>query len=122
MTFFSRTEQSCCVFEKMNYAKAFRTIRAAKGITQKELAEVLDVDASYVSRIESSDKKDVSKDTGRVPSTQVLEKISSSFGVPFYLIALLASEEKDLKGLSKKQADELSTSLLKLLVSVKNDV
>jgi len=106
----------------MNYAKAFRTIRAAKGITQKELAEVLDVDASYVSRIESSDKKDVSKDTGRVPSTQVLEKISSSFGVPFYLIALLASEEKDLKGLSKKQADELSTSLLKLLVSVKNDV
>ncbi len=106
----------------MNYAKAFRTIRAAKGITQKELADVLDVDASYVSRIEASDKKDAAKNTGRVPSTQILEKISNTFNVPFYLIALLASEEEDLKDLSKKQADELSTSLLKLLVSVKNDV
>lgn len=106
----------------MNYAKAIRTIRAVKGITQKNLAEILDVDASYVSRIEASDKKDVAKDAGRVPSTQILEKISNSFDVPFYLIVLLASEEEDLKGLPKKQADELSSSLLKLLLGVKKDV
>jgi transcriptional regulator with XRE-family HTH domain len=106
----------------MNYAKAFRTIRSAKGITQKELAEVLGVDASYVSRIEASDKKDAAKDAGRIPSTQILEKISSSFSVPFYLIALLASEEEDLKRLPVNNVDELSLNLLKLLESAKNDL
>jgi len=108
----------------MNYAKAFRTIRAVKGITQKDLAKLLDVDASYVSRIESSDKKDGAKDAGRIPSVQIFEKLSSSLNVPLYLILLLASEEEDLKlskvtnGLLKKQADELSSSLLKLVLSV----
>lgn len=106
----------------MNYAKAFRTIRATHGISQKEFADILEVDPSYISRIESSDKKGYEESDGRVPSTQLLEKISSSFSVPFYLIALLASEESDLKGIPKAKTDELAASLLELLVSAKSNV
>lgn len=106
----------------MNYAKAFRTIRATHGISQKEFADILEVDPSYISRIESSDKIRSEQTDGRVPSTKLLEKISSSFNIPFYLIALLASEGNDLKGIPKAKTDELAASLLELLVNTKNNV
>ena len=40
----------------MNYGKALAVIRAAKGLQQKELAELLGVTSSYVSRIESGER------------------------------------------------------------------
>lgn len=91
----------------MNYAKAFRTIRASRGASQRQFAELLKVDPSYISRIEAGE---------RVPSTQILEEISSRFAVPLYLMMLLASEESDLKDIPAKEAEKLGKDLLKLLV------
>lgn len=55
----------------MNHTK-LKEIRLKKGYTQKELADVLGIDRSYLSQIE----------TGRVnPSLSLLQKISDELGV-----------------------------------------
>jgi len=92
----------------MNYARAIRTIRSARGLSQTEFSQIVDIDQSSVSRIESGERK---------PSVKNLEVISEKLSVPFHLIALLASEERDLKGISEQEAQKLSAGLLKVLVS-----
>lgn len=92
----------------MNYARAIKTIRAAKEFSQSEFSEVVGIDQSLVSRIESGNRK---------PSIRNLEAISKKLLVPLHLITLLASEQSDLKRISEKEAQRLSYSLLKLLVS-----
>jgi transcriptional regulator with XRE-family HTH domain len=92
----------------MNYSKAIRTVRAAKGISQKELASLAKLDSSYISRIESSE---------RVPTIEAIESISVALGVPLYLLTLLASEQKDLKNLPEKDTTKIANKLLALLLS-----
>lgn len=92
----------------MNYAKAIRTIRASKGISQKKLASLVNLDPSYISRIESGD---------RIPTIDVIELISSKLNVPVYLLTLLASEQKDLKHLPEKNTKFVAEKLLQILLS-----
>lgn len=90
----------------MNYAKAFRILRAAFGFSQSELASRLDIGASHLSLIEAGKRK---------PSHKTLESVSRVLSVPVPLIGLLASDEKELANLDSS-APELSKLLLQLLV------
>ena len=90
----------------MDLAKALRTARAARGLSQKQLAASAELDSSYISLLESGQ---------RTPSTATLEAISKALEVPMYLIMLLASEPEDLRGLPKKEARVLGHQILTLL-------
>lgn len=92
----------------MNYNKAIRTVRAAKGISQKELAALTKLDASYISRIEAGH---------RIPTLEVIELISEKLKIPVYLLTLLASDQKDLNGLPEKETKNIATNLLDVLIS-----
>lgn len=95
----------------MNYSKAIRTIRAAKGVSQKKLASLANLDSSYISRIESGE---------RMPTLEVIETIANVLKTPPYLLALLASEKKDLRGLPQKDSIKIANNLLDILVSADN--
>ncbi len=90
----------------MNYSKAIRLVRSTKGLSQKDLAKKSKIDPSFLSLIER-DK--------RLPGTKTLEMLSKALGVPLYLIILLASEKKDLRGLSEKQSAILGKQFLELI-------
>jgi transcriptional regulator with XRE-family HTH domain len=91
----------------MNYGRAVRVARAARKLSQKELAQQAGLDASYVSLIESE---------RRVPTVAALRVLGKALGVPPHLMALLAAEEDDLSGLSPHQAGILGKDLLEVLV------
>jgi len=91
----------------MNYARAMKTLRGAKGLSQTELAKLIGKTPSYLSKIESGE---------RVPATVVVEGLCIALGVPYYLFALLASDEQDIKNLPAKETQALADNLLKVLV------
>lgn len=90
----------------MNYGKAIRTLRSAKGMSQKQLAGRAKLDPSYVSLLESGT---------RIPSAGTLEILSEALGMPLYLLMLFASENGDLKGISPEQAGVLGKQMLDIL-------
>ena len=90
----------------MNHSKALTVIRAARGIQQKELAELLDVTPSYISRIENGE---------RPMSKKMVEKLSERLSIPVELFNLLAHDASSLKKQDKKVIDLLSRELLDLL-------
>jgi transcriptional regulator with XRE-family HTH domain len=93
----------------MNYSKAIKIVRAARGLSQKELAKKAKIDASYVSLLECGRRK---------PSMDTLELLAQVLDVPAYLILLLASEKEELKGLGVSRAEKLGKQLLKLITHI----
>ncbi len=91
----------------MNYGKAIRTIRAAKNLDQKELARRSKLNASYISLLEAN---------RRVPSAASLQALAKALMVPIYLITLLASERRDLHGISEAEAGKLGSQLLAVIL------
>ncbi len=92
----------------MSYGKAIKKIRALRGLSQRDLAVAVGVDASYVSHIENGN---------RIPGIDKIEKIAKGLGVPPYLLVLLASDNRNLKGkLPQKDKRELAESLLSILM------
>jgi transcriptional regulator with XRE-family HTH domain len=91
----------------MNYGKAIKTIRAAKNLEQKELAKRAKLNPSYISLLESN---------RRAPSTAALLALARALKVPIYLITLLASEKRDLHGISEEDAGKLGTQLLSVIL------
>lgn len=75
----------------MNWGKAIRIARAARGFTQGELSERAGIDKSYTSMIENGK---------RVPGIKTLEKIASITGFPVPLLTILASSREEFEGLS----------------------
>jgi transcriptional regulator with XRE-family HTH domain len=96
----------------MKYGKAIRFVRAARGIPQKELASKIKADASLISRIEAGERN---------PSTETLEAISVALEVPLYLLVLLASEERELRGVPKGTAEKLGKELFSLVLSAQKE-
>ena len=92
----------------MNYGKGIRLARAAKQISQKNLALQARLDPSYISMIEAN---------RRSPSTPVLESIAGALQIPLYLLILLSSESADLRGLTEKQALSIGRDLLATLLA-----
>ena len=91
----------------MKFGNAIRIARAARKLSQKDLAAAANVDASYISLLEAD---------RRVPATSTLEAISKVLKIPLHLLILLASEEEDLHGISTKQAEQLSRQMLDMLL------
>lgn len=93
----------------MDYAKAFRIVRSARGMSQKELAQRSHLDASYISLLESG---------RRVPSAATIEALGTALEIPVYLLSLLASEKQDLRDISEADAESLGRHLLNLVTSI----
>ena len=91
----------------MNHSKALMVVRAAKGLQQKELADLLGVTSSYISRIESGD---------RPMSTKMINKLVEKTSIPRELIFLLGQDAKSLKAEDGRAVDKLSSELLRIIV------
>jgi transcriptional regulator with XRE-family HTH domain len=91
----------------MNYAKAIKRLRGASGLNQAEFARLIDKTPGYISKMEIGD---------RIPTTEVIETICTKLHVPYYLFALLASEEQDIHNLPAKETQMMTENLLKILV------
>ena len=92
----------------MKYGLAIRVIRSRRKLSQKDLANQIGVNASFLSLLEAGKRQ---------PSTETLEDICKVLQVPMYLLMLLASEKKELKGISSAQAAQLGQQLLNVLLS-----
>lgn len=86
----------------MNYAKALRIVRAARGISQQELAGNAGLSKSLVSKIESG-SREISKVTQ--------SKLAKTLGVPVALLDILAMEPHDTK-IPKAELESLGKQLL----------
>jgi len=89
----------------MDYSKAVRVIRAAKGLNQSEFADKIAKTPSLVSRLEAGERN---------PSSALIEKICAEFSIPAPLFMLLASH--NVGDLNKKDVSEMSQELLGLIV------
>lgn len=91
----------------MDYAKALRIGRAARGIAQKDLANRADLDPSYVSLLESG---------GRIPSARALGLLAKALAIPVPVLALLAAEQEDLTRNSPQHMEAIGKLLVDVLV------
>ena len=91
----------------MNYSKAIRVARSLADLSQGELADRAEIDRSYLSLIESGK---------RHASVETIQKIATALDLPFHLLALLGSEQKDIKRANVNQIEDLSLALTKLLL------
>lgn len=91
----------------MNYGKAIRTIRASRNMSRQELSNKLGVVPSYLFRIE---------DGQRNPSVKLLHKIADTLDVPFYLLALLASDLSEVGQLPVEEKTRIGMKLLEILM------
>ncbi len=91
----------------MNHSKALMVVRAAKGLQQKELADLLGVTSSYISRIESGE---------RPMSAKMIDKLVEKTSIPRELILLLGQDSKSLKTEDSNTVDKLSSELLRIIV------
>lgn len=90
----------------MDYGRAIRTLRAARRLSQKELAQRVSISPSYMSLLESG---------SRTPSSSTIASVSRAMNIPPFLLSLLASDAGDLDGIEVKQAQELGAHLLTVL-------
>ena len=96
----------------MDFGRAIRVIRAARGYSQRELAQRSGLTPSFISLLESG---------GRTPSVKTLKALADAFGVPTELITLLASDGHSLRGIPPEEAQELSMRLLRLLADARDE-
>lgn len=75
----------------MDYGRALLTVRVKRNLTQRDLAEIAGITASYVAHIEKGRRK---------PTLDVLEKIAKATRVSVFWITVLATSEEDLEGCS----------------------
>lgn len=90
----------------MDYGKAVSIIRAAKGLSQKELAGLIGKTPSYVSRIENNE---------RTPSMDVINLICDRLEVPVSLFMLLGKKYENMDTMDKHLLDEMGSRLLKII-------
>lgn len=90
----------------MNYGKALAVIRAARGLQQKDIADLLDVTPSYISRIEKGE---------RPLSPGHVSMLSGKLDIPVELFMLLGQDSGHLEKQDSKTIDELSKELLRII-------
>lgn len=91
----------------MRYGKAIRICRAAKGLSQKELASKAGIGSSHISLIEAGK---------RSPSLATVEKICDALRVPSHLVMLLAAEPGEIQAEHIDNLKDVSGMILNLLV------
>jgi transcriptional regulator with XRE-family HTH domain len=90
----------------MNYGNGLTVARTKAGLSKRQLAKKVGVDASYITNIEAGRKK---------PSLDTMEKLADAVGVPMTVLMLFSSGADDLKGISSEQAAGLGDRLMALL-------
>lgn len=93
----------------MNYSRAIRLARAAAGLSQKDLAELARLDASYVCLIEAR---------RRVPRPKTLRVICKALRIPLDVLQLLAAEPARLRGIRPAEAKRIGQTLVSILQMV----
>jgi transcriptional regulator with XRE-family HTH domain len=91
----------------MNYSKALMVVRAAKSLQQKEIAELLDVTPSYISRIENGE---------RPMSTKMIDRLTERLHIPRELFMLLGQDSSKLEAQDSHTVDEMSKELLRMIL------
>jgi len=91
----------------MRYGKAIRICRAAKGLSQKELASKAGIGSSHISLIEAGK---------RSPSLGTVEKLCDALNVPTHLVMLLAADPQDVQAKHMENLKDLSGMILQLLM------
>lgn len=91
----------------MDFGRAIRVLRAARNLSQKELAQRTGLDPSYISLLEKN---------RRTPSVDTIQSLASVLEVPPYLLTLIASDAKQLRGLTPDQAKEIGRLLLDIVL------
>ena len=71
----------------IEYGHAIKTIRVARNMTQRELANAAGTVGNYISFIESRTK---------LPSADMLESIAKGLRVPVWLLVMIGSHPDDL--------------------------
>lgn len=87
----------------MKYGRAIRLARAARGLNQKRLAQLAKVSPSYLSAIESGEKR---------PSLNMLDQLADALGIGTPLLMFLAAESEDLVGIDEELARIVSGAIL----------
>jgi transcriptional regulator with XRE-family HTH domain len=90
----------------MNIGKSIRMCRTSLGLSQEELAQQIGMSVSYISLIEKG-KRD--------PAFSTIEQIADALGVPVSLLAFLAADPRELKGVPEDLRDRLSGVAFRLL-------
>jgi transcriptional regulator with XRE-family HTH domain len=90
----------------MDFARAVRVVRAARGMTQKELAASARLDPSYISLLETGKRN---------PSLSIIEDIASALDVPLHVLMLFGADDHDLRSGGSDEAMKLGEHLLAVL-------
>jgi transcriptional regulator with XRE-family HTH domain len=91
----------------VNFARALRMARAARGMSQQELARLVEIRPSYLSMLERGDRKN--------PSSDLVSKIARALNIPVPLFMLLGSDQSELNLISPPDANKLARALLEAL-------
>lgn len=83
-------------------------MRAARGLSQTQLAKLVKCSVSTVSMIESG---------GRTPSLAMAQRLARSLDVPFDLFTVLGADSADVTGMPARDAEYIGRRLLKLLTA-----
>lgn len=92
----------------MDYGRAIRVVRAARRISQAELARRSSIDQTYVSMIEKGIRE---------PNPDLLAVLVAALDVPLPLLQLLAADSSELNSIDEAQASALALELLALLAA-----
>lgn len=98
----------------MNFGRALRVARAARGLSQKDVAELVNVKPSYVSLLESGKRLN--------PSVGVMRHFASALGIPVDLLLLLATDNTDGRRISSTDAQRIGEALVYLYVESTSDI
>lgn len=91
----------------MDFGKAIRVARSIADLSQRELAEVAEVDASLISLIESGKRQ---------PSAATLKSISNGLHIPLHLLTMLGAEPGDLRHITGAEFQRLSESITRFVL------
>ena len=92
----------------MNYGKALKIARAINGTQQAELAQMADLDPSYVCLLEQGKRR---------PSVGTIERLSKALQIPTHLLSLLAAEKDDLVKADAEEIARVGESLARFLLT-----
>ena len=103
------------------FAERLRELRAARGLTQKQLAGAAKVTLSYVSKLESA---------GAAPGLDLMQRLATALGVEISdflpkvamgdLVEQKASARRLLEEIISKSGDQTLAAIIALLVRMSN--
>ena len=85
---------------RIDYGKAIRVVRAARGMTQTDVATTAQTRGNYLSLIESGD---------RIPSTDMVENIAKALRMPVWALIVIGSPDAQVNDAVRSAAMTLLT-------------